>query len=1151
MTRICFHAGFRASFCLGLFLFSVSSTTAAPRTWIGGNVDWVDGGATANWTPADEPDADDEAIFNTANSVSLGSNNSIQALTMSGGIDLFINNFDLTVDGLVSVGGASTNLNIGGATGSIDADDVVINASGTVELRGGTLVMDEEAGTALIDLNAGGTFQGHGDVVFKDTPALATLMLVNDGTITALSRGLTILSPPPIGTLHLTDAGVNGRLDLDGSSETGVVNVNRNQTFFTEMQLLDTFNGSLNLFHNSTFRFNPQFTLGAGGTITVDNGFIDGGLFADTPADVAFFDSAQLTQSGGTINVVDTDGTLQIDANFTMSGGTFTNFGTVIFNGVTNITAPSGYAPSSLNAHTIVNSNVTINHPGSNFNWDGNGSSDTTINGTALLSITANQIDTPAGDNTFGGTITLNDDADLTVNNTLGEWQMAGSLIKNSAGVSTIDGARLVLTGFGQVNAGTLDVNAQSVYTGSASLVVASGATATLATTRIDVGATFTSDGTLNIGPLTITGTPDPIGGTGVLRFSSTSLIEANTTINTATFDWDGSGIGSSHTINPGVTFTINSGVFDGDGDMDDPFTLAGNGSQLIVNNTNGLTQWTAIRTITANAAGAGMATIGGTSRMILSGGSAVLNVDGNTTISAPVTFGADSTTAIDLTRTLRLTGGNTTDNVNRIEGGVINGPGILAADGGKALHGFGTINSNIDFDGASNLFADDGTLTINGTIVDVNRIGTDDVDGVLNVVNPWNTNVAGFVTLAGGTIQGGTITIDGVNGVSGFGTIASRVINNQGIRSSGGTLVLQTAANDNDWDGAANDASLHAQANTTLELRDNATFGFAGSVSMFPGGKVFTNGFALDFNPGSSLFMNSDALFESTSSTDLGGVVTTSAGPASTIKVANNFFLTFEPTSATTLVANLRLENNNINIEAGATFSGGGALVIPDGSHLVADNLANIGTLLQMDGAFRPGNFDGIGRVDLFDYQQGNTGELFVELTGTGLNAFDRLVASGDVSLDGYLNLDIDGGFVPALGNTFNIITGNSVVGTFDTVDVSGLPANLAFHVNYLSNAVQVQIVNKPFFSADFDEDGDVDSTDLAIWQGAVDLNQLGDADGDNDSDGHDFLHWQRQVGSAPLSASIANVPEPSGICYCLTVGIGICLGVRFSRAL
>ena len=44
-------------------------------------------------------------------------------------------------------------------------------------------------------------------------------------------------------------------------------------------------------------------------------------------------------------------------------------------------------------------------------------------------------------------------------------------------------------------------------------------------------------------------------------------------------------------------------------------------------------------------------------------------------------------------------------------------------------------------------------------------------------------------------------------------------------------------------------------------------------------------------------------------------------------------------------------------------------------------------------------------------------------------------------------LNIDIDEispgvPFVPALGQTFNIITGNTVTGQFDYYDISGMPA-------------------------------------------------------------------------------------------------------------
>lgn len=1440
-----------------------SQADALPRTWIGGNVDWVDAGAATNWNPNDEPDADDEAIFNTANTVNLGSNNAINGLTLSGGIDLFTNDFDLTVDGLVQLTGAGTNLFIGGAAGSIDADNVTING-GVLELAGGGLTLNEEAGASLLDVNAGGTLLGNGVITFADAPLGFTTVFSNDGTLTALSRPLIIFGAPPVGTLQINTANTLSLIDLDGAGNAGVVNVNRNQTLDVNGVLADAFGGTMTLFQESTLDMSNNWGLNAG-TLTANNGFVAGGLgVPDTPAGKSYIKGGTLTQTGGAINVADADGTLQFDADFTMSGGTFSNSGEVIFNGTTTITTAAGYAPALSSAETIINDAVTINDAAGNFNWDGPGSATTTINGAGSLSLTVNQVD--SGDNVFGGTVFLNNGADLTVNVTGASWTLAGELNKDGAGVSTVGGDSMIITGTVTADGDLLDL--------PTTITQPSGSVG------VGVGATIALGGASELGGGTFF-------GAGTLRLDGTSTVTANTVMGSGIFDWDGLGTGTHHTINSGVSFIINSDALDTDGDMDDPINLAGSGSQLIVNNTQGLTQWTATAAVNANNAGVGTATIGGTSRMILSGSAADLNVNGNTTISAPLSFdplsgaiidagftldatnvvtyanaaiagagtyspgssntvtadssitaeifdfdggnwtiesGAELTVNVDdydttatnaFNSTITLNSGrinvntadaefvmdgvlnisNTTgiiphwggslepldigndagaldadmniggsgttqfgtqvdfnsdadvnvaagavlqfitgaavnfftvngannaeftgagtisfsdavnvneavalnmvggtvdldgtdgvgdfinvdapmvinaavmssfgkvnggggvntldvnnsvgtgvltvnldnpndewtlngpgvmnlvnDNVdatllagsdvnvngtvnvtgdvritarldiagvvnintagqplrlasgnlnsNRIEGGTINGPGLLGADSDTDLIGFGTINAGVDFDGVANLLADDGQLTVTGAIVDVNLIGSANATGILNVVNPWNTNVATtVVNQFGGEIRGGTITVDNPNGIRGTGLVASRVINNTRIVAAGffvgqpsGTHVFETVGNDNDWDGAAGAGTLAAVEGHTLELRDvGAAFGFTGTVQIDPDSRVFTNGFALDFNPGSTLNLTSGT-YESTSSTDLGGAVTVNAGPGSKIIVENNFFLSFEPGSATTLNSDLQLLNNNIIIEDGATFSGGGALIIPDGSHVVGENLADIDVLLNMDGGFRPGNSEGIGRVNLFDYQQGNTGELFVELRGTGLNAFDRLVASGDVIVDGFLSIDLDDvspgvPFVPVLGNTFNIITGNTVTGAFDTVDVSGMPVGLAFHVEYLANAVQLQVVNKPIFSADFDDDGDVDSTDLSIWKGAYDLNQLGDADGDNDSDGADFLLWQQQFGSAPAVAvaqpAAAAVPEPSTAVLLLAAMAGV--GWRRSRA-
>jgi hypothetical protein len=64
---------------------------------------------------------------------------------------------------------------------------------------------------------------------------------------------------------------------------------------------------------------------------------------------------------------------------------------------------------------------------------------------------------------------------------------------------------------------------------------------------------------------------------------------------------------------------------------------------------------------------------------------------------------------------------------------------------------------------------------------------------------------------------------------------------------------------------------------------------------------------------------------------------------------------------------------------------------------------------------------------------------------------------------------------------------------------------------------------------AADFNGDDVVDDADLAEWQGDYTVNSYSDADGDGDSDGRDFLIWQRQVGTSASVSAVAGVPEPT----------------------
>ena len=216
---------------------AVEPACALDRTWIGGNVDWVDGGVTTNWTPADEPDADDTAIFNTANAVSLGSNNTVIGLTLSGGIDLFTNDFDLTVDGLVQLSDANTNLIVGGVDSQLEIDNLTINNGANAEIDGGLIRLDIQPNASLVDINAGGELLGHGTLRVADLLDVVTTQIVNDGFITAQRSPLVIFGAPQVGTLLLVATDVDARIDLDGGVENGGVIVRRNQTLDVNVQL--------------------------------------------------------------------------------------------------------------------------------------------------------------------------------------------------------------------------------------------------------------------------------------------------------------------------------------------------------------------------------------------------------------------------------------------------------------------------------------------------------------------------------------------------------------------------------------------------------------------------------------------------------------------------------------------------------------------------------------------------------------------------------------------------------------------------------------------------------------------------------------------------------------------------------------------------
>ena len=77
---------------------------------------------------------------------------------------------------------------------------------------------------------------------------------------------------------------------------------------------------------------------------------------------------------------------------------------------------------------------------------------------------------------------------------------------------------------------------------------------------------------------------------------------------------------------------------------------------------------------------------------------------------------------------------------------------------------------------------------------------------------------------------------------------------------------------------------------------------------------------------------------------------------------------------------------------------------------------------------------------IALSGFQQSGSGTLAIDIGGS--SSFGRVVVTGAATLAGTLEINLTGGFNPAIGETFTIMTFGSASGDFTTVtglDIGG----------------------------------------------------------------------------------------------------------------
>jgi hypothetical protein len=243
------------------------------------------------------------------------------------------------------------------------------------------------------------------------------------------------------------------------------------------------------------------------------------------------------------------------------------------------------------------------------------------------------------------------------------------------------------------------------------------------------------------------------------------------------------------------------------------------------------------------------------------------------------------------------------------------------------------------------------------------------------------------------------------------------------------------------------------------------------------------------------------------------------------------------------------------------AVFDGAGSITIDNGAQMYLEDNSSIGVDVENSGRLEVGARPTEVGLDLTEaagatirgnFSQSDTGVFGVELGGlVQADQFDVLNITGTARLGGTLEVELIDGFVPDIGNMFQILTAGSVVGTFDPVIAFDGASLFDLDVSVLYSATDVVVkIDDLALSGDYNQNGVVDAADYALWRDM--LGQMGNdlaADGNENGqvDDGDFTVWRAHFGNtAKLGGGAlvdlpgsASIPEPPTYALLLAVAV------------
>jgi len=957
---------------------------------------------------------------------------------------------------IIAPAGSLTITNNGGGSVALNrrlenhSPNMTWNATGGFGISNGTTLSNESAGTFTANLgtnfnlgNNGSTFTNAGTFNKVGAGTLGSFaVFVNSGTINLDAGGLNI-----------------------GGTNTGTIDADAGTTLTLS-----------NMTHD------PASALTGQGTLT----------FAGGPHNIA------CTLS--TDRIINIDGTVNFNAPYTFAGtmnltgilGILGGSGDLTFTGTMNwtesmimsgagrtIIAPTGVLTISGGSGNKTLSRTLENHS-PNASWTGTGLNFNFNNGTLSNESDATFTAILPGNLSFGvagGTNAINN-AGTFIKTGAGSLTVNSGIEFNNTGTVNVESGALTLTG-GGANSGTIDAEAGTTLTfassyghGATSALLGTGRltfsvgthdiSGTLDTNRIiDIGTPAFFGPTVNFnapytfaGTMNLTGILGILGGSGDLTF-------------TGTMNWTESMImsGAGRTIiAPTGVLTISGGS----GNKTLSRTLENHspnaswtGAGLNINFNNGTLSNESDGTFTAILPGNLSFGVAGGTNAINNAGTFIKTGAGSLTANSGIPFSNPGTLNVQA-GVLGLDGGLTNATDTTLTGGTYMVSGILRYPAADIV----TNAATIILDGPTS--AIQNTSGGNGMA----NFAMNAANGTFQIRNGRN------FALAGGFSNAGQVTIG-----PGDNTFSATTVNNSGTitKPAGGNgsinaSVSQTAGGIIDvQDGVLTLTSLTNFSGTTL----------TGGTYQTTGTLRFGNADIVDNAANIILDGPASAIEDTLGANALTDLVANAAGGAIQIKNGRNLTLSGNFSNAGQVTIGpgddaLSLPGNYVQT-AGFTKLDGGSLDPADLVDIQGGELRGNGPILgnvTNSGTCKPGLTPGSISIS-GDYTQTTAGTLEAEIGGTTAGTeYDTLSVSGRAILLGTLRVELIDGFEPAIGDTFDIVTGGLISTKFATIDMPTLPNLFGLQLDAQEDALLVHVIDCGPADADGDGVGDACET-------------------------------------------------------------------------